>query len=39
VLAHRLLAKGGWPGRGGGQGLDTAERLLQTLIADIPVPD
>lgn len=39
VLAHRLLAKGGWPGRGGGQGLDTAERLVQTLIADIPVPD
>jgi len=39
VLAHRLLGKSGWPGRGGGQGFDAADRLLQTLIADIQVPD
>jgi MoxR-like ATPase len=39
VLAHRMLVKSGWPGRGSGQGFDAAERLLQTLMADIPVPD
>jgi MoxR-like ATPase len=39
VLAHRVVIKSGWPGRGGGQGFDAAERLLQTLMADTPVPD
>jgi MoxR-like ATPase len=39
VLAHRLLVKGGWTGRGGGQGFDTSAHLLQNLIAEIQVPD
>ncbi len=39
VLAHRLLVKGGWTARGGGQVFDAAAQLLQTLIAKIQVPD
>ncbi len=39
VLAHRVMVKGGSIGRGIGQGFDAAEQLLQTLIADIPIPD
>ncbi len=39
VLAHRLLVKGGWTGRGGGQGFDASAHLLQNLIAEIQVPD
>ena len=39
VFAHRLQVKGGSAARGVGQGFDAAEQLLQTLIAEIRVPD
>jgi MoxR-like ATPase len=34
VLAHRLMVKGGSIGRG----FDAAEQLVQTILADIPIP-